>query len=199
MGGGMAEQTEFDCPNARPALKVAGMPAPEVESWFVREVLPLEAALMQYLQASYRRASDIADLRQDVYAAVIEAAHVQIPQRTKPFVFAIARNLMINRIRRDRVVPFETMADPDELGLAADEPAADRALMAREELSRLRAAIDQLPPRCREAVVLARVEELPGREIARRMGINETTVSHYIKNGMRTLADILYGDGEGRK
>jgi len=66
--------------------------------------------------------------------------------------------------------------------------------MAREELRRLRTAIDQLPPRCREAVVLARVEELPGREIARRMGINETTVSHYIKNGMRALADMLYGD-----
>ena len=50
--------------------------------------------------------------------------------------------------------------------------------MAREELRRLQAAIDRLPPRCREAVVLARIEELPGREIARRMGINEATVSH---------------------
>jgi RNA polymerase sigma factor (sigma-70 family) len=190
----MAEKTDSDCQSVRPVLIGAGMPAPEVEAWFVREVLPLEAALMHYLQASYRRESDIADLRQDVYAAAIEAAHVQIPHRTRPFVFAIARNLMINRIRRDRVVPFETIADPDELGLAADEPAPDRAVMAREELRRLRAAIDQLPPRCREAVVLARVEELPGREIARRMGINETTVSHYIKRGMRVLADMLYGD-----
>ena len=175
------------------------MPAPEVEAWFVREVLPLEAALMHYLQASYRRPGDITDLRQDVYAAVIEAAHTQIPQRARPFVFAIARNLLINRIRRDRVIPFESVADPDELGLAADAPLPDRTVMAREELRRLRAAIDQLPPRCREAVVLARVEELPGREIARRMGINETTVSHYIKNGMRALADMLYGDDDGGK
>lgn len=192
----MAEKTESDCQSVEPALNGAGMPAPEVEAWFVREVLPLEAALMHYLQASYRKSSDVADLRQDVYAAVIEAAHTQIPHRAKPFVFAIARNLLINRIRRDRVVPFETMSDPDELGHAADAPAADRTLMAREELRRVRAAIDQLPPRCREAVVLARIEELPGREIARRMGISETTVSHYITNGMRALADMLYGPDE---
>jgi RNA polymerase sigma factor (sigma-70 family) len=192
----MAETPEFDCRSLEPSRIGADMTLSEVEAWFVREVLPLEASLMHFLQSSHRNAADAADLRQDVYAAVIEAAQTQFPNRTKPFVFAIARNLLINRARRARVVPIESIADPDELGIALDEPAPDRAVMAREELRRLRAAIDQLPPRCREAVVLARIEELPSREIARRMGINETTVSHYIANGMRALADMLYGADE---
>ena len=57
----------------------AVMTASEVEAWFVREVLPLEAALMQYLQHNWRNKSDIDDLRQDVYVRVYEAARSKFP------------------------------------------------------------------------------------------------------------------------
>ena len=41
----------------------AAMTASEVDAWFGREVLPLEAALMQFLQHNWRNKADIADLR----------------------------------------------------------------------------------------------------------------------------------------
>jgi RNA polymerase sigma-70 factor (ECF subfamily) len=58
----------------------------------------------------------------------------------------------------------------------------------------LQLGIEQLPPRCREAVVLKRVEGLSRREIAQRMNIAEQTVSEYIAYGMRILADATYGE-----
>ncbi len=140
------------------------VPASEVELWFVREVLPLEASLMRFLRSSYRNTADAADLRQDVYAELIETAQKQIPNPTKPFVFAVAHNIMIDRMRRERVVPMDTISDIEKLGLASDAPPPDRVVIARDELRHLRAAIEQLPPRCREIVAMAQIDELSNRK-----------------------------------
>ncbi len=166
----------------------------DVNAWFVREVLPLEPLLMHYLRRQWPNQSEIEDLRQDVYVRVHEAAKKQIPHPTKPFVFRIAQNLLIDRIRREHVVPIEAVADFDGLGIAIDAPPPDRNVIARDELRRLQTALDQLPPRAREAVVLGRIEGLSGREIAKRMGIGTATVSAHLTSGILALADILYGE-----
>lgn len=165
-----------------------------LEAWFIAEVLPLEAILMQYLRNHWRDPSEIDDLRQEVYIRVCEAARREIPDPAKPFVLGTARNLIIDRIRRQQIVAIEKVADLDALGLAADYPGPDRSVMARDELRRLQQAIDRLPPRCREAVVLCKVEGLTGKQIAQRMGISEATVSEHIDKGMCALADMLYGE-----
>ena len=125
---------------------------------------------------------------------VCEAAQQEIPRPAGPFVFAVARNLLINRVRRDQIVSIEAVADLDTLGISVDEPGPDRSVMAREELRRLQAALDRLPRRCREAIVLRKIEGLSYREIAARMGIGEDTVSEYLTNGMYALADFLHGE-----
>jgi RNA polymerase sigma factor (sigma-70 family) len=174
-------------------LASVAMTAPDVREWFVREVLPLEAALMQFLQHNWRNKNDIADLRQEVYVRVFDAAKKEIPARTRQFVFATARNLLITRIRDESVVPIEAVADLDALNVAKDEPGPERSAAARDELRLLQSALERLPPRCRQAVILGRIEDLPRREIAARMGVSEDTVTEHIAKGMRTLADILYG------
>ena len=166
----------------------------DLRAWFVAEVLPLEAALMQFLQHNWRNRSDLADLRQEVYLRIYEAARKEIPHPAKPFVFTVARNLIIDRVRREQVIPIEAVADLDALGMARDEPGPDRAAIARDELRRLQAALDKLPPRCREVVMLRRVEQLPRREIALRMGITEDTVAEHLSHGMRAIANILYSE-----
>ena len=172
----------------------AGMTEDGINGWFVREVLPLEAALMQFLRRSWPNKSDIDDLAQEVYARVYEAAREKIPQPVKPFVFTIARNLLIDRVRHEQVVPIEAVADLETLGVAVDAPGPDRNVMAQDELRRLQAALEKLPPRCREVVVLGRIEGLSGKEISQRLGIGASTVSEHLAIGMNTLADLLFGD-----
>jgi len=172
----------------------AGMTEDGINGWFVREVLPLEAALMQFLRRSWPNKSDIDDLAQEVYARVYEAAREKIPKPVKPFVFTIARNLLIDRVRHEQVVPIEAVADLETLGVAVDAPGPDRNVMAQDELRRLQAALEKLPPRCREVVVLGRIEGLSGKEISQRLGIGASTVSEHLATGMNTLADLLFGD-----
>jgi RNA polymerase sigma factor (sigma-70 family) len=179
----------------------SAMTAAEMREWFVREVLPLEFALMQFLQHNWRNRSDVEDLLQDVYVRVCEAALKQRPDSPRAFVFATARNLLIDHVRHARVIPIEMADDLDAFGIADDEPGPERSAGAREELRRLSAALDRLPPRCREVVVLRRVEGLSRARIASRLGIAEATVAEHLAKGMSTLADILYGqprEGIGR-
>lgn len=190
----MADTPDTDREGERPHHQGADMTAPDVKAWFVREVLPLEAALMQFLHHNWRKSGDIADLRQDVYVRVCEAAQRQIPDPVKPLVFSIARNLLIDRLRREQVVPIEAVSDLDALGIAIDVPGPDRAVMARDELRRLQIALDRLPSRTREVVTMARIEGLTGREIAARLGISEPAVSQQLDTGMRALANLLYGE-----
>jgi RNA polymerase sigma-70 factor (ECF subfamily) len=195
MGGGMTEAPDTNRGNASRDAEMTASPA---EDWFVREVLPLEAALMQFLQHNWRNKADIADLRQDVYVQVFDAAHNNIPDNTKAFVFQTARNLLINRLKREHIVPIEAVADVEALNAAIETPGPERNTIARDELRRLQAALDRLPPRCREAVVLGRIEGLSGREIAARMGITEQAVSAHLINGVRALVNEVYGDDRRR-
>jgi RNA polymerase sigma-70 factor (ECF subfamily) len=170
------------------------MTASEVDVWFAREILPLEAALMQFLQHHWRNRTDVEDLVQDVYVRLYEAAQKEIPTQPRRFLFTTARNLLIDRARRAQIIPIEALPDLDVLDVALDTPGPERNAIARDELRRLQEALDRLPARNREAVVLARIEGLTGREIASRMGLAEATVSHHLSNGIAALADMLYGD-----
>ncbi len=164
-----------------------------VSAWFVREIVPLEANLMKYLHHNWRNASDIPDLRQEIYARVFEAAREQIPDNPEHFLFVCARNFLIDLVRREQVVPMETFADLDTLGVASSAPGPDRLVIEREELRRLEAALEQLPVRMREAIRLAYFEGLSRKEIARRMGVAQSTASHFIADGAVILGRILYG------
>jgi RNA polymerase sigma-70 factor (ECF subfamily) len=174
----------------------APMSAPELKAWFAREVLPLEAPLVQFLRRNWRNKGEIEDLLQEVYVRVYEAARKELPQAAKPFVFATARNLLINRFRQQQVVAIEAVADLETLEIGADDPAPDRAAIAHEEFRRLQSAIDRLPPRCREAVILGRIEGLSGREIAQRMGISEAAVSKHLTRGLSLLSDMLHREAD---
>jgi RNA polymerase sigma-70 factor (ECF subfamily) len=92
-------------------------------------------------------------------------------------------------------VPIETFADLDVLGTGSGDVAPDRAVIAREELRVLQDALDRLPPRAREAIVLRQIEGLSLKEIALRMNIAEKTVERHITIGLKGLADYLYGGG----
>jgi RNA polymerase sigma factor (sigma-70 family) len=165
-----------------------------VDAWFVREVLPLESALRKFLRRGWRNESDIRDLCQDVYMEIYKAAQKEIPVSASSFTFAVARNVLVDRVRREQIVSIEAVADLEVLGISVDEPGPDRSVMARQDLRRLQAALDRLPERWREAVVMRKVEGLSLPEIAARMGIAERTVSQHLTSGIVSLANQFHVD-----
>lgn len=167
-----------------------------IDDWFMHDVLPLEPMLTRFLLRNWRNEAEISDLRQEAYARVYEAASRELPLQVKPFLFQIARNLMIDRLRKQSVVSLETMADFDWLNVSDDKPSSEATVAARQELRLLQAALDELPPRCRQIVVLRKVEGLSQKEVARKMGVAVDTVENQLAKGMRLLAQAM-GDRRG--
>jgi DNA-directed RNA polymerase specialized sigma24 family protein len=64
-------------------------------------------------------------------------------------------------------------------------------------MDRLVAAFSQLPDRCREVVWMRRIENLPQKQIAARLGIAESTVEKHLVRGVALLADAFQGGAGG--
>jgi RNA polymerase sigma-70 factor (ECF subfamily) len=165
-----------------------------VEAWFAREILIHEEALVRYLRRCWQNPDDTLDLRQETYIRVYEAARRERPHQPKSFLFTTARHLMADRLRRGRIVSIEAVGDFESLNVPMDEAGPERRHDARQSLRRLAEAFDRLPDRCREVVWLRKVEELPQKEVARRLGVAEKTVEKQVAKGARLIADYMFGE-----
>ena len=170
------------------------------DRWFAEEVLVHEESLMKFLRRSWPNATELDDIRQETYIRVYEAAAKALPQATKAFLFTTARHLMIDRVRRQRVVSIEAvggLGELDDLNVLIDEPSSETKVSAREELRRLAEALDGLPSRCRDILWLRRVEDLPQKEVARKLGLTEKTVERALARGVELLARSVLSRSEG--
>jgi RNA polymerase sigma factor (sigma-70 family) len=161
-----------------------------LDNWFVREILPHEAALLRYLARVWPDASEIQDIRHDAYVRILEGAHRLRPTAPKALLFSIARNLMIDRVRSSRIVPIHLPGDLDSLSVLVDEATPERHASIREQLVSVTDAVNRIPAKCREVLWLRRVESLSQKEIAARLGVTERTVEKHMMHAARLLVDF---------
>lgn len=134
------------------------------------------------------------DLRHDIYVRVLEAAEAQLPRSPKAFLFTSARNLLIDRARRDQVVAIESVVDLDELNVLIDETSPDRHVSARQQLQRVALVMRGMSAKARDVLLMRRIDGLSQREVAQRLGITEAAVEKHVYRGLRLLANSLYGE-----
>jgi RNA polymerase sigma factor (sigma-70 family) len=172
---------------------VAVMEEP-LDRWFKREILSHEDTLMRFLSRVWRRRDEVPDIRQEAYARVYEAAQKSRPQAPKAFLFATAKHLMADRVRRERIVSIQAGGENEYLNVLIDEISPERRVGANQELVRLARAFDRLSPKCREVVWLRRVKELSQKEVAARLALAEKTVEKHLRTGARLLAHYMSAD-----
>jgi RNA polymerase sigma factor (sigma-70 family) len=124
------------------------------------------------------------DIVQDVFAALDLA---RLRGDALPYLRTAVVNRARSALRRRRVARlFARTATREELGESADAPAVRDA-----ERTRVLAAIDALPRRQREAVVLRYYEDLPVAEIAAILGISPGAVSTALGRARESLSNSL--------
>ena len=115
------------------------------------------------------------DLAQETMLTVWRKASLYSDEKgnTTTWIFTIARNLRIDRVRRGAL--FEPLPEGHQEE-ASTEPSPEAATSDRQIETRVRAALAELPPEQREIVVLAYIEGLSQSEIADKLGIALGTV-----------------------
>ena len=151
-----------------------------------------------YRYTAFRISADRAeDIVADVFVKAWEKLHQYKIRKGVPFgawLFRIARHTVIDAYRSERdfdEVP-EDLADPDGLNRAdADVRNADVLRIVRE-------ALDQLPRRYREILVLSYIADLPHHEVARVLRMTEGGVRILKFRALRKLESLLPPDLQDR-
>lgn len=174
-------------------------PDPERSHWFAEQVQPHDAQLKAYLRGSFPSVRDVDDVVQESYLRVWRARAARPIQSVKAFLFSVARHLAIDTVRRDRVAPIDRLPDLSGLSVLDDRPGVAEVACTREEIALLAQALLDLPPRCREVMLLRQIEGVPQKEIARRLGLSELTVQTHVVNGLRRIEEFMRRRVDGRR
>lgn len=155
--------------------------------WLAKAVCPHEPALRRWL-AQRTLAVELDDIVQEAYARLALLPSIEHIQNPRAYFFRTALAILVNEVRRARIVPIEAVAELDRLEVESLAATPDREAEGRQELRLLAEAIAQLPPRCREVFVARRVHGMSQRETARHLAIAESTVEKHIAAALRHLA-----------
>lgn len=177
------------------------MPPPDSElgQWFAAHVQPHEAMLRAWLRSRFESSVELDDIVQEAYVRVLRAREGGPLASPKAFLFATARNLALDRLRRHEVSRTELLGEIDSLHVLDEREGIPETLARTQELALLTQAIQSLPTRCRQILTLRKLYGLSHREIAARLGLSESTVSNQITIGIEKCTDFFaeHGDGPG--
>lgn len=163
----------------------------EQTRWFSEEVHPHEPALRAYLHARFPSLPDQDDLVQESYIRLLRARAAGKIRSVRAFLFTTARNAALDLFRRRRVVALEEITDFSESSVLEQRPNVADIINQQQELAILAEAVQALPPRCRQVLVLRYFDGLSYKEIAARLGISPETVKVHIASGMQRCSDYF--------
>jgi RNA polymerase sigma factor (sigma-70 family) len=163
--------------------------------WFAEEVQPHEPALRGYLRSRFP-SLEIDDVVQESYRRLWKLRHTGKVTSAKAYFFTVARNTALTLFRRRRIFSSVPVNELPEWRVLDGGP--DAAETANEHLRRALAveAIAQLPSRCQEICRLAAWERMSPIDIAKQLGIAESTVHVQLARAIVKCAAYLRARGE---
>ena len=118
--------------------------------------------------------------------AAESVAHVH---DAKSYTFQVAGSVVIDHLRRMKVVSIASVPDMDYLEVVSDDPSPERQVIDRDELHRLAQMIARLPGKVRDVFTLRRVYGLSQREVAAKLGLSESTVEKHMSRGFLIMLE----------
>jgi RNA polymerase sigma-70 factor (ECF subfamily) len=165
-----------------------------IDSWFLTQVLPHEAQFLSVARRLLRNSDDAQDLVQEVFTRLFVMEGWAVIASPRAYVLRMVRNLAIERIRRSRIIEFQQLADSEALNLADETPDPFRAACASDQVQRILAVLDKMPPMYRSVLIQRRLDERPISELARQMGMSASTLEKRLARAIYLLNAGLRAD-----
>lgn len=171
--------------------------SPDIE-WIRSVIDRYQAALLRFASALVG-SGHADDVVQDTFLKLVAARREDVEDRLTGWLFTVCRNRALELKRG----PARRTANLDEgEEMVSTEPTAAEQLEARDEQSRVKRLIGELPERHREVVALRFAGGLSYREIAGVTGLTETNVGFILHTALKALKKrLVEGDSatEGRR
>lgn len=108
----------------------------------------------------------------------------------KAYLFVSVKNACISHLRKeknDKVISIDRM---DNFWFVAVE-GPETEYIDKETLAHIHKAIDMLPPKCKMAFTLAKINGLKYKEIAEVMEVSEKTVNNHLVYAIKKITEFL--------
>ncbi len=151
--------------------------------------------LICFLEARLGHRQEAKDVAQEAYVRLLELDRPNTIGFLRAYLFKIAANLAIDRIRSRGV-----KRRVDVLHFFVDEEHSDRVeqeAVAAEQAGRFWQSLSELPRHYRQAVVMNRIQDLPTVQIAASLGKTDRTVRRYIADALTYCRLRLLGQTPG--
>lgn len=136
-------------------------------------------------------AYDAEDLTQEVFVRVFRSLHTYTPGTFEGWLHRITTNLFLDQARRKSRIRFDALPEDADNRLPSPVATPDVAYLSQMFDADVEAALAELPPDFRAAVVLCDVEGLSYEEIADVLGVKMGTVRSRIHRGRSMLRAAL--------
>ncbi len=157
--------------------------------------LKQRAALLRFLVARMRNRDIAEDVMQDLYIKLTKANLPEQIDNPSGFLFRMAANLALDHIRKNERVRLRDRAWSDlnreKLGneYLADAPHADDALIAKQRLAALKARLQSLSPKSREAFERHKFRGQSYKQVAQDMNISVGTVGKHLGKAIKHIME----------
>jgi RNA polymerase sigma factor (sigma-70 family) len=142
--------------------------------------------LLRLLVARLGNRADAEDALQDIWLKLDQLPATPVAQPAA-YLYRMASNHAADRrIAATRAGARDTAWIEVQPG-ADEQPTIERALLARERLARLEGALAAMPERMRDALRMYRVEDLPQKEIADRLGMTLSGVEKLLRRAVKEI------------
>jgi RNA polymerase sigma factor (sigma-70 family) len=178
-------------PLSAPPTSSDPIAATETSRWFTEEVHAHDSALKDYLRRAFPQVSDVEDVVQESYLRIWRQRAVEPIRSARAFLFTVAQRIAIDGLRRRRRSPVASVGSLATLDVPDGAPATPERIGHEEKIELLIAAIDALPARCREVVVLRKLKTCSQRDTALQLGISEKGVEIQLARGLERCRDFL--------
>lgn len=172
---------------------------PDGDGWFRTHVQPHEAMLRAWLAQGFGPRLAIDDVVQEAFLRVLRARATGELQAPKAFLFAVARNLALDQLRRHHVSRTDSLVEADYSNVLDDRESIPDHVARNQELALLTEAIQSLPDRCRQVMTLRIVYGLSQRVIGEKLGISDRTVAAQLAIGTAKCTDFMLRRSDQRR
>ena len=160
-------------------------------SWYTENLAPHEPMIRGWLRSRYRDEIEVDDIVQEALLRVLKENRKKLIKAPKAFFYAVARNLAIDRVRRNKLTACGSMWDDEALEVLDDSEQIAETVARNHERELLTKAIQKLPERCRQVFTLAKVYGVSHKEIGKDLDISNHTVDAHVATGLAKCMEFV--------
>jgi RNA polymerase sigma factor (sigma-70 family) len=146
--------------------------------------------LVRFLRGRLHNEMDAREAAQEAYVRLLQLDEPAQPSFLRAYLFKVAANVATDVLRR-RSTRLRGDGADEERRDKIESATQEQALLARQQLDIAVRALQELPPRCREAFRMSRDEGASSSEIAAALGVSDRMVRLYLARALEHLQAML--------